>query len=149
MSRAADGAIDFNACAPATADGKARVLAALESFGMEHGWERAIRNELALILEEWLTNIISYSNAPAGSEISLRVMWAADDLMLELRDSGESFDPMTASAPDKTTRLEERRLGGYGVAMIKRLVDTMEWERIGGQNVLRLRKSARVPKLRS
>ena len=149
MSSAAEGAFEFNMRAPATGDGKAKVLTAIEKFGVERGWDRPIRNEVALILEEWLTNIINYSKAPAGSEMYLRVTCAAEDLKLEIRDSGESFDPTTAPSPDTTTRLEERSLGGYGIAMIQRLVESMEWERLGEENVLRLKKSVRVPKLRS
>jgi serine/threonine-protein kinase RsbW len=147
MSSGADGATELNLRASVTADGKVQILSAIEKFGEERGWARSIRNELALILEEWLTNILSYSRAPSSSEMTLALKTSADDLWLEIRDRGESFNPLEAPAPDRETPLEKRHPGGYGIAMVKQLVDEMEWERIGGQNVLRLRKSARVPKL--
>jgi serine/threonine-protein kinase RsbW len=147
MSLAGDRANELAFSVPATVNGKVQVLAVVENFGQEQNWDRSIRNELALILEEWLTNILSYSNAPAASEMKLTARISGDELLLEIRDGGESFNPLTVPEPDMTTPLEERRLGGYGITMIKKLADTIEWERAGSENILRLRKSIRIPKL--
>lgn len=135
--------------APVSIEGKAQAMAEVEEFGKENGLPRAIQNEVALILEEWLTNIFSYAKVEADLGIELRASIAGDELLLEIRDSGVAFDPDTAPPPDRTTPLEERAVGGYGIAMMKRLVDEMRWERDAGQNVLRLKKSIRVPKLKA
>jgi serine/threonine-protein kinase RsbW len=149
MRRAGDGANELKVSVPATADGKVQALAAVEKFGQELNWDRSIRNEIALILEEWVTNILCYSKAPASSEMKLAAKISGDDLLFEIRDNGELFNPVAAAEPDTTTPLEERRLGGYGISMIKKLVDKIEWERAGSENILRLRKSVRIAKLKS
>jgi len=60
--------------------------------------------------------------------------------VLEFRDRGRPFDPLTADAPDLDLSPEERPPGGLGLALVRALVDDARYERRDAANVLRLVK---------
>jgi anti-sigma regulatory factor (Ser/Thr protein kinase) len=60
-------------------------------------------------------------------------------------DSGRPFDPLSdAPEPDLNAVVEERRIGGLGVHLVKTLMDQMHYKRENEQNrltIVALRKS--------
>ena len=70
---------------------------------------------------------------------------AADDgcreLKLCLLDHGFAFNPL-AEAPevDITSDAEKRQIGGLGIFLIRQMMDKLEYERVGEQNVLTMIK---------
>ena len=58
-------------------------------------------------------------------------------------DDGPAFDPLAAAAPDTSLGVEERPIGGLGIALVRRLMDEVEYERRDGRNHLRLAPAAR------
>ncbi len=67
-----------------------------------------------------------------------------DALTIILRDHGDSFDPASVPEPDLTCDLEDRRVGGLGVYLIRQLMDEVSYERPSGAgNVLVLVKRRR------
>ena len=57
-------------------------------------------------------------------------------------DDGKEYDPLQREDPDVNAPLEERRIGGLGVLLVKRLMDDVRYARTGGRNVLTIRKRA-------
>jgi anti-sigma regulatory factor (Ser/Thr protein kinase) len=97
--------------------------------------------DLRVVAEEVLTNVAKYAfepGAPAGLEVSVR--FGDGETVLEFRDHGRPFDPLTADAPDLERPPEERPLGGLGLTLVRALVDEASYEREGGANRLRLVK---------
>jgi anti-sigma regulatory factor (Ser/Thr protein kinase) len=62
-------------------------------------------------------------------------------VLLEFEDSGTPFDPLSHKDPDVAAGLEERKIGGLGVFIVKRIMDSVEYCREGGRNLLRMIKS--------
>ena len=56
-------------------------------------------------------------------------------LVNEVRDDGPAWDPRTAPAPDLEAALEDRRVGGLGLHLVRNLVAELEWRRDGAENV--------------
>jgi anti-sigma regulatory factor (Ser/Thr protein kinase) len=97
--------------------------------------------DLRVVAEEVLTNVAKYAfepDLPPALELSLEVGEA--EAVLEFRDRGRPFDPLTADAPDLERPPEERPLGGLGLALVRALVDEASYAREGGANRLRLVK---------
>lgn len=91
--------------------------------------------------EEILTNIAKYAFEPGAmpaAELVLRV--TATEALLEFRDLGRPFDPLSQPPPDLDAPLEERSLGGLGLPLVRALVDEARYAREGPANVLRLVK---------
>ena len=56
-------------------------------------------------------------------------------------DAGQPFDPLAAPEPDVTLPRSQRRIGGLGILMVKKMMDEVSYEYAGGQNILRIRKN--------
>ena len=97
--------------------------------------------ELRLVAEEVLTNIAKYGFAPgARPAIEFAFSFADAAAVLEFRDQGRPFDPLAQPLPDLDAPLEQRPVGGLGLALVRALVDDARYERHGAANVLRLVK---------
>lgn len=55
-------------------------------------------------------------------------------------DDGPEFDPLSVPEPDRALGVEERPIGGLGMALVRRLMDEVKYERRDGKNRLRLRR---------
>jgi sigma-B regulation protein RsbU (phosphoserine phosphatase) len=63
-----------------------------------------------------------------------------NNLVFLLTDSGKEFDPTQAPDADITLSAEERQIGGLGIFLIRQIMNTVEYQRIDGKNVLTLGK---------
>ncbi|MEP7308978.1 MAG: ATP-binding protein [Acidobacteriota bacterium] len=121
-----------------------RLAGALEKFGARHALGPRLVNQINLVLEEVITNIISYGFPDAGEHlihIDLRV--ASDHLTTQVEDDGVPFDITKAPVPDVNVPLEQRPVGGLGVLLVKTLMDEVTYSRRDGRNVLLMTKHTR------
>jgi len=90
-----------------------------------------------LAAEEMGTNIIKYGyDDQLEHRITLRVESLADCFRLRILDDGRPFDVCQVPEPDPGQSLENRRSGGWGISLVRRLSRRMEYERRDGVNVL-------------
>ena len=96
---------------------------------------------MKLAVEEAVVNVINYAY-PAGEtgDISIEATATAMALKFKITDSGVSFAPTDAPDVDTSLSAEERRIGGLGIFLVRQLMDTINYERIDGKNVLTLTK---------
>ncbi len=119
----------------------ARLAPLVAEFCARHGLAEATAAQLTLVLDEAITNIISYAFDDAGEhEISVRISLAPGALIAELVDDGRAFDPLQVAAPDLAAPLAERAVGGLGVHLMRRLMDDIRYHREGARNHLVLAK---------
>ena len=60
--------------------------------------------------------------------------------MITFLDSGVPYDPLAKADPDVTLSAEERQIGGLGIFMVKKSMDSMEYKYQDGRNILVIRK---------
>ena len=119
-----------------------RVSQALTEFGRWHGLAPKVAHDLNLVLEEILTNIISYGHtADKEHEIQVRLTVRPREVRVELEDDGRPFNPVEAPEPDTTKPLEERTVGGLGIYLVRKLTDGLEYHRQAGKNLLLIKKN--------
>lgn len=111
----------------------------IEAFVVKAGIAPTPAYRLQLAVDEFFNNAVDYGY-PDGRDgtIDVGVKCVGDRLELVFSDDGEPFDPFAAPAPDVTGTVEERRIGGLGVHLVRTLSDSFAYERAGGRNVLRL-----------
>ena len=126
-------------------------MAELEPFtvqmGMEFQLDQTLVFQLQLALDEAVSNIVNYAYGEAtGMPVTITAdVAAADDGFRELKlcllDHGFAFNPL-AEAPevDITSDAEKRQIGGLGIFLIRQMMDKLEYERVGEQNVLTMIK---------
>ena len=121
-------------------------ISKLATFIDEVGEEMSLSPELIfnlnLVLEEAVSNVILYAYAKEEhQEISLSAQKKGNSIILILTDSGMEFDPTLIPNADITLSAEERQIGGLGIFLIRQIMNKVEYQRINGQNVLRLEKN--------
>ena len=98
-------------------------------------------NHLRLAAEELLVNIIRYAYPEQTGDIEVTVTPLAEGgIEVEIMDSGKPFDPLSLPEPDIQTPLEQRKIGGLGIFLVRRLMDSVRYERRGNQNVITFSK---------
>jgi len=123
---------------PATLAELDRVRSAAAACAGAAGFSRERIGEMELVLEEAFVNICSYAYHDARGEVVLRCTADESSFALEITDTGVAFDPTTRAEPDHGGGIPERRVGGLGIGLIKRLADRVEHDRHDGRNTLRL-----------
>ena len=98
-----------------------------EAFERE-GVDPALRPDVDFALEELFTNMVKYS--PTGeAEVMIGVTGIAGGVEVRMTDSGvEPFDVTLAPDADITLPIEARRPGGLGLHLIRRLLDSIDYE---------------------
>ena len=94
-----------------------------------------------LALEEALTNVMMYAY-PKGEtgSISLKAVKHPDRIDFILSDAGRPFDPTAAEEPDVTLPVEQRPIGGLGIFLVKKIMDSVSYCRTAGENILTMTK---------
>jgi len=121
-----------------------RAADCLDRLGAERNLAPEILADMHVALDEVLTNIIKYAytdNAEHKIRICLRVL--DDVLEAVIEDDGAAFDPLSIPAPDLSTPLHERPVGGLGIHLVRHLIPSIRYERRGGRNYLYLTKPVR------
>ncbi len=62
------------------------------------------------------------------------------NVLLTFTDEGVPFDPLQRSDPDITLSAEERKIGGLGIFLVRKIMDDVRYIREDGKNILRIRK---------
>jgi sigma-B regulation protein RsbU (phosphoserine phosphatase) len=113
----------------------------LTEFGQHHGLAPRVVHELNLGLEEILTNIISYGYTDKRDhEIEVRLSAQTGEVRAEVEDDGQPFDPLAAPELDTAKPLEARTIGGLGIHLVRKLMDSLEYKRQGERNLLTMKK---------
>jgi anti-sigma regulatory factor (Ser/Thr protein kinase) len=93
---------------------------------------------LEMVVEEVLTNIISYAR-PEDDSLEIAIYWSEPTpgtVRIEIHDSGDEFNPLEVPDPDLSLDAEEREIGGLGIHLVRRYMDHCEYERRNGRNIL-------------
>ena len=100
----------------------------------------AVSYHLDLAANEAVANAISYGY-PQGARgaIDLRIGKKAGQAILEIEDDGVPFNPLELAEPPRVQTLEESRIGGLGVPLIRRSIAQCDYQRRDGRNLLILR----------
>jgi anti-sigma regulatory factor (Ser/Thr protein kinase) len=115
-----------------------RAVEALQDFSQKKGVPEKSIFGLALVLEECGSNIVNHAlNSDAQQTFQVTFEHTGDAFVIELRDRGPAFDPTVAD--ERKPRAEDEDLpGGWGIQLVRRYTDRIEYRREDGENILRL-----------
>jgi sigma-B regulation protein RsbU (phosphoserine phosphatase) len=113
----------------------------VEGVGEELNIDPSLVMSLNLALEEAVVNVMNYAYPPE-SDGDVVIEAEANDVRLKFTiiDNGTPFDPTAIADADTTLSTEERPIGGLGIFMVRQIMDSINYERVDGQNILSLRK---------
>ncbi len=98
--------------------------------------------QLNLAIEEAVVNVMEYA-FPDGEKheftISAEVetdVQGVEVVRFVMTDGGIPFDPTKEEDPDVTLSAEERQIGGLGIFLVKTIMQSVDYCRTDGKNVL-------------
>lgn len=109
----------------------------VSSCARRHGFPIKRIHEMEVSVEEALVNIFhyGYTEKSGDVEVSCRI----DDplrFIIEIRDQGIPFDLLSVQPPALDEDIDQRRIGGLGIHMIRKLVDEVKYRRDGKYNIM-------------
>ena len=94
-----------------------------------------VANKVSIAVDEIYSNIINYSGAELAT-ISYEIKDGR--LYMTFTDDGIPYNPRKAEEPDITLSAEERKIGGLGIFMVKKMTESMEYTYEDEKNILKL-----------
>lgn len=100
---------------------------------------------IQLATDEAASNIIEHAyEGVSDGVLDLSCGMVGDGITIILTDYGESFDPSAVPMPNLKADLSERKIGGLGIYLMRKLMDEVHYEaRRDGSNILTMRKRKR------
>jgi anti-sigma regulatory factor (Ser/Thr protein kinase) len=124
---------------PATLENMPAFLEKVTACAGDQGLGPRKISAIELSMEEVLVNIINYAYPDTPGEAE--VICGVDEngcFVIQIVDSGQHFDFSGLDKPDIEADLDNRKVGGLGVFLIKKLMDNVQYRRKNGQNILSL-----------
>jgi anti-sigma regulatory factor (Ser/Thr protein kinase) len=118
-----------------------QVLGFVDKFLEESDCPPKPQMQIDVAVEELFVNIARYAYAPNTGLMTIRIEKDPEGVSITLIDRGVPFDPVAKLDPDVTLSAEERQIGGLGIFMVKKSMDSMEYKYEDGQNILTVRKN--------
>jgi anti-sigma regulatory factor (Ser/Thr protein kinase) len=119
-----------------------RLCEHLDDLGQTLGLSKRCIFEINLALDELFTNIISYGFEDDEEHvIQITITPQNETLCMCIEDDGVPFNPAEAQEPDLECTVEDCKIGGLGIHLIRNLMDEVCYERCGETNKLTLKKN--------
>ena len=98
--------------------------------------------QIDIAIDELFSNIAYYAYNPDVGPATVRVEVTRDPMAVTITfiDHGVPYDPLAKDDPDVSLSAEERDVGGLGIYMVKKSMDSIAYEYRDGQNILMIKK---------
>ena len=97
--------------------------------------------QINIAVDEIYSNIVNYAYGGGVGKASVAVESAGENsVRVTFEDNGVPYDPLAKPDPDVTLSAEERKIGGLGIFIVKKTMDSMEYKYEDGKNVLAIVK---------
>lgn len=99
--------------------------------------------QIDIAIDELFGNIAHYAYNPEVGPATVRVEVVEEPMAVVITfiDRGVPYDPLAREDPDITLSAEERDIGGLGIYMVKKSMDSISYEYQDGQNILAIKKN--------
>jgi serine/threonine-protein kinase RsbW len=96
---------------------------------------------LQLAADEAASNIIEHAyEGMSDAALYITCDMQVDQIVITMRDTGRSFNPTSVKEPNLKADLTERQIGGLGVYLMKKLMDSVHYESSKSGNLLTMTK---------
>lgn len=99
--------------------------------------------QIAVAIEEIFVNIAHYAYPDSVGDAEMEMEIDDGTAVFRFSDGGIPYDPLAKTDPDITLEAEERNIGGLGIFMVKKMMDSIDYEYADGKNILTLKKNIR------
>lgn len=100
-----------------------------------------VENAMQLAGEEAVVNVITHGYKGAPGMIAVHCQVADGLVVLTICDEAPYFNPLTIPPADVDAGIDERRIGGLGVHLIRSLMDDVRYQQTDKGNCLIMQKA--------
>ena len=108
------------------------------------GFDCTMKNSMAICVavEEIFVNIASYAYGDGTGNATLSFVFDENEriMTLVIKDEGIPFNPLERDEPDISLSAAEREIGGLGIFITKKTMDTISYSFEDGKNILTMTK---------
>ncbi|MBQ9530692.1 MAG: SpoIIE family protein phosphatase [Eubacterium sp.] len=125
----------------ATTENLHEVMDFIDSFLEENDCSMKAQTQIDLSVEEIYVNIANYAYGDSVGKAEISISKADDEVMIVFKDGGVEYNPLAKKDPDVTLSAEERNIGGLGIYLVKKNMDSVSYVYENNQNILTLKKA--------
>ena len=127
---------------PAKVEALSDVLGFVDQMIDSFGCPMKIQTALCVAIEEVFVNVAHYAYGGAEGDMALAIGFDEESRTITFRmtDKGIPFDPLKKPDPDITLSAEEREIGGLGIFITKKTMDSVTYTYENGENILTMTK---------
>ncbi len=116
-----------------TTDNLAIIRDFIKSAANQSGFSEDSTGKIILAVDEACTNIIkhAYKYSPEGN-ILIKIKFNDAKFSISITDDGSHFDPNKVPEPDLREYYKQKRVGGLGMFLIKKLMDEVNYSTLSG-----------------
>lgn len=124
---------------PASLESLEQLITFVSTSAREAGVETKKVSELEIVTEEALVNVFNYAYGEVRGDVEVVCgLEGAESFVVEITDSGTPFNILSTADPDISADVSERKIGGLGIFLIKKMTDDVRYRNEEGRNVLTL-----------
>ncbi len=108
----------------------------------EHDVSKKAKMQIVIAVEELFVNIARYAYGDQEGKATIQIWFSMEPKMITicLIDEGTPYNPLEKKDPDVSLSAEEREIGGLGIFMVKKSMDSMKYDYREGKNILTIQK---------
>ena len=101
-----------------------------------------VQTAICVAIEEVFVNIAHYAYGDGEGDVILGISFNEETHTITFRmvDKGIPFDPLKKPDPDITLSADEREIGGLGIFITKKTMDSVSYAYENGENILTMIK---------
>ncbi len=84
-------------------------------------------------VDEASTNVVKHAYGGRGGFFQISCALNGPDIIITIRDRGKKFDPASVPLPEVGSALEDRKAGGLGIYMMKKMMDRVDYSYSEGE----------------
>ncbi|TVQ11589.1 MAG: ATP-binding protein [Balneolaceae bacterium] len=105
------------------------------------GFDSEEVEDIRLAVDEAMTNVIKHAYGHDSSKlITVQQGVENSEFWVRITDSGRSFNLEGYVEPDIEERIRQKKKGGVGVYLIRRLMDNVEYKKVNSRNEIKMTK---------
>ena len=127
---------------PARTEVLSEVLGFVEETLESYQCSMKLQTAICVAMEEVFVNIANYAYPEVSGDVTLDIGFdeVNRNVIFRMSDRGIPFDPLQKQDPDITLSIEERQIGGLGIFIVKKTMDTVVYDYKDGKNILTMTK---------
>ena len=99
------------------------------------------KHHIEVAVDEIVSNVARYSYGDEAGTVCLKVQTDEKSLTITVTDSGIAYNPLEKEDPDITLSAEERGIGGYGIFIVKNVMDEVSYAYEENKNIFKMKKN--------